>query len=232
MKWRPILDFSHLVHTAQVNPRPETYGQHGKFPPHVHFSQSAKKESFRNILITIDLEKSERRHFCSLSTPRSRRWSYHDGKLNYYCNSFACFQLQRYAICIGNSMICSDIWHKYHKWYFEIVIRNFTSLRRVKLRQFWNITSGIYAKYHVQIMLLFVYTTTHKRFVIFTCTYFKLSWNTTSLSQSNCRNFSCSSITGDIYIQTQVLSWGAILAGKINQLASRNSLAVLSKAGV
>ena len=148
MKWRPILDFSHLVHTAQVNPRPETYGPHGKFPPHVHFSQSAKKESFRNILITIDLEKSERRHVCSLSTPRSRRWSYHDGELNYYCNSFACFQLQRYAICIGNSMICSDISHKYHKWYFEIVIRNFTS------------TSGIYTKYHVQIMLLFVYTTT------------------------------------------------------------------------
>ena len=42
-------------------------------------------------------------------------------------------------------------------------------------------------------MLLFVYTTTHKRFVIFTCRYFKLSWNTTALSQSNCRNFSCSS---------------------------------------
>ena len=127
-KQRLILDFSHLVHTAQVNSRPETYGPHGKSPPHVHFSLSAKKESFRNILITIGLEKSEHRHFCSLSTPRSRRWSYHDGKLNYYCNSFACFQLQRYAICIGNSMICSDIWHKYHKWYFEIVIRNFTSL--------------------------------------------------------------------------------------------------------
>ena len=62
-------------------------------------------------------------------------------------------------------------------------------------RQFWNITSGIYAKYHVQIMLLFVYTTTLKRFVIFTCRYFKLSWNTTALSQSNCRNFSCTSIT-------------------------------------
>ena len=43
-------------------------------------------------------------------------------------------------------------------------------------------------------MLLFVYTTTRKRFVIFTCGYFKLSWNTTVLSQSNCRNFSCSSI--------------------------------------
>ena len=36
-------------------------------------------------------------------------------------------------------------------------------------------TSGIYAKCHVQIMLLFVYTTTRKRFVIFTCGYFKLS---------------------------------------------------------
>ena len=30
-------------------------------------------------------------------------------------------------ICIGNSMICTDIWHKYHEWYFKIVIRNFTS---------------------------------------------------------------------------------------------------------
>ena len=90
------------------------------------------------------------------------------------------------SICIGNSMICSDIWHKYHEWYFEIVIRN--------LGQFWNITSGIYAKYHVQIMLLFVYTTTCKRFVIFTCRYFKFSWNTTALSQSNCKNFSCSGI--------------------------------------
>ena len=80
-------------------------------------------------------------------------------------------------ISIGNSMICSGIWHKYHEWYFQIVIHN--------LRQFWNITSGIYAKYHVQIMLLFVYTTTHKRFVIFTSRYFKLSWNTTALSLSS-----------------------------------------------
>ena len=68
-------------------------------------------------------------------------------------------------------------------------------ISRDNLRQFWNITSGIYAKYHEQIMLLFVYTTTYTRFVIFTCRYFKLSWNTTALSQSNCRNFSCSSIT-------------------------------------
>ena len=67
-------------------------------------------------------------------------------------------------------------------------------VRRVKFETIWNITSGIYAKYYVQIMLLFVYTTTRKGFVIFTCRYFKLSWNTTALSQSNCRNFSCSII--------------------------------------
>ena len=47
-------------------------------------------------------------------------------------------------------------------------------------------------------MLLFVYTTTRKRFVIFTCRYFKLNWNTTALSQSNCSNFSCSSINSFI----------------------------------
>ena len=56
-------------------------------------------------------------------------------------------------ICIGNSMICSDNWHKYHEQYFKIVIHNF-----MILRQFWNIMSGINAKYHVQIMLLIVYT--------------------------------------------------------------------------
>ena len=70
----------------------------------------------------------------------------------------------------------------------------YTSFGEWNLRQFWNITSGIYAKYQLQIMLLFVYITTLKRFVIFTCRYFKLRWNTTALSQSNCRNFSCSSI--------------------------------------
>ena len=43
-------------------------------------------------------------------------------------------------------------------------------------------------------MLLFVYTTARKRFEIFTSRCFKLSWNTTALSQSNCRNVSCSSI--------------------------------------
>ena len=73
---------------------------------------------------------------------------------------------------------------------------NFTRqiLGEWNLKQFWNITSRIYAKSHVQIMLLFVYTTTRTRSVIFTCRYLKLSWNTTALSQSNCRNFSCRSI--------------------------------------
>ena len=31
-------------------------------------------------------------------------------------------------ICIGNSMIRSDIWHKYHEWYFKIVIRKFEAI--------------------------------------------------------------------------------------------------------
>ena len=42
--------------------------------------------------------------------------------------------------------------------------------------------------------IICLYYYTRKRFVIFTCRYFKLSWNTTALSQSNCSNFSCSSI--------------------------------------
>ena len=44
-------------------------------------------------------------------------------KQNLYILTFDIFL----PICIGNSMICSDIWHKYHKWYFKIVKRNFTS---------------------------------------------------------------------------------------------------------
>ena len=55
---------------------------------------------------------------------------------------------------------------KYHKWYsYQISPTNHA------------------------IICLYYY---HKRFVVFTCRYFKLSWNTTALSQSNCRNFSCS----------------------------------------
>ena len=65
---------------------------------------------------------------------------------------------------------------------------------RVKFETILKYHEWIYAKYHVQIVLLFVYTTTHTRFVIFTRRYFKLSRNTIALSQSNCRNLSCGSV--------------------------------------
>ena len=81
-------------------------------------------------------------------------------------------------------MIFRNCYTKFHK-----------PLGEWNLRQFWNITSGVYAKQRVQIMLLFVYTTSRKSYLISTCRYFKLSWNPTVLSQLNCRNFSCSSIT-------------------------------------
>ena len=51
------------------------------------------------------------------------------GKTFYFIflrNTFGSFY-SLYGISIGNSMICSDIWHIYHEWYFEIVVRNFTS---------------------------------------------------------------------------------------------------------
>ena len=95
------------------------------------------------------------------------------------------------------------LWVQVIAWFVVTFGTNTTSdiSKLLNLRQFWNMTSGIYAKYHVQIMLLFVYTTTSKRFVIFTCRYFKLSWDTTALSQPNCRNFSCSSIKSGIAAQ-------------------------------
>ena len=89
-------------------------------------------------------------------------------------------------IRIGNSMICSDISKllyvisravrrvkfetilKYHEWYLCQILRT-----------------------NHAIICLYYYP---QRYVIFTCRYFKLRWNTTALSQSNCRNFSCSSI--------------------------------------
>ena len=58
---------------------------------------------------------------------------------------------------------------KYHKWYLCQMSRT-----------------------NHAIICLYYYP---QKVVIFTCKYFKLSWNTTALSQSNCRFFSCSSIT-------------------------------------
>ena len=102
---------------------------------------------------------------------------------------------QKNYICIGNSMICSDIWYKYHKWYFKIVICNFMScLRPVKFETILKYHKCYFMPniMHKSCYHLFILTT-RKRFVIFTCRYFKLSWNTTALSQSNGRYFSCSS---------------------------------------
>ena len=161
-----------------------------------------------------------------------------------------------FCICIGSSMICSDIWHKYHEWYFEIVIRISRVFRRVKFEttlkyhewHLWQISVTNLACVQTSplphkkigrrdvcespslIAFLFIIyanvtgtrltTAIHRRLFyrffsegrgrlctgyykscyylfilslyIVTCRYFKLSWNTTALSQSNCRNFSCS----------------------------------------
>ena len=66
-------------------------------------------------------------------------------------------------------MICSDISKLLH-----VISR---ADKRVKFETIlkYHEWYGIYAKYLVQIMLLFVYTTSRKRFVIFPCRYFKLS---------------------------------------------------------
>ena len=71
------------------------------------------------------------------------------------------------------------------------------AVRRVKFETILKYHEWYLCQISLQIMLLIVYTTTRKWFVIFTCRYFKLSSNTTALSQSNCRNFSCSSIMVD-----------------------------------
>ena len=48
-------------------------------------------------------------------------------RLRSYENQPLVFQCNDNCICIGNSMICSDIWHKYQEWYFKIVLHNFTT---------------------------------------------------------------------------------------------------------
>ena len=70
-------------------------------------------------------------------------------------------------------MICSDV--------CQLFGTNTKSDILKLLYVYTYITSGIYAKYHVQIMQLFVYATTRKGFVIFACRYFKLSWHTTAV---------------------------------------------------
>ena len=58
--------------------------------------------------------------------------------------------------------------------------RHFSMNDVTRLRQFWNITSSIYAKYHSNHAIISVYYYPQK-VCNFTCRYFKLSWNTTAL---------------------------------------------------
>ena len=90
-------------------------------------------------------------------------------------------------ISISNSMICSDIWHKYHEWYFKLLYVIEWAIRRVKFE-----TILKYQKWHLRQIshtnhAIICLTTTLKSFVIFTCRYLKLSWNTTALSQSTAK---------------------------------------------
>ena len=93
------------------------------------------------------------------------------------------------------SMGSSDIWHKNQEWYFKIANVVSRAVRGEKFETILTLHES-YAKYLIQIML-FVYTTTRKRFLIAqSFGYFKSSWITTALSQSNWRKFSCSSVRG------------------------------------
>ena len=64
------------------------------------------------------------------------------------------------------------------------------------------------------IMVLFVYTTTSKRYVTFTCRYFKLSWKTTALSQSNCWNCLWSSVSMENHSSMTGWCWESVTLTK------------------
>ena len=116
-------------------------------------------------------------------------------------------------------MICIDIWHKYHEWYFEICDK--FEISRVIFMP--NITYK--SCYYLFILL-------PARFVIFTCRYFKLSWNTTALSQSNCRNFSCSSINTLIsMVKEKTLSFHRNGVEGVETCNSRSMLVIMQVPG-
>ena len=84
------------------------------------------------ILLTRTITSSRNNQKREVQRPGSKEYWKADQN-NVYCFLITIFQLAIPAfftftdISIGNSMISSDIWHKYHEWYFKIVIRNFTS---------------------------------------------------------------------------------------------------------
>ena len=88
-----------------------------------------------------------------------------------------------FDICIGNSMISSDIWHKYLEWCFKIVISNSWAVRQVKFETIlkyheWYLCQ--ISRTNHAVICLYYYP---QKVVIFTCRYYKLSWNTAALSQ-------------------------------------------------
>ena len=116
-------------------------------------------------------------------------------------------------ISIGNSVICSDIWHKY---VLKIIVLPNGSWN---LRQFWNIIEWYLCQIshytNHPIICLYYFP---QRFVIFKCGYFKLRWNTAALSQSKFRNFSCSSINSLMPLYFTVVWWFCSTQEKISRV--------------
>ena len=78
-------------------------------------------------------------------------------------------------ICIGNSTICSDIWHKNTtRDILKLLYVVSRAVRRVKFETILKYHEWYLCQISLQIVLLFVYTTT-REIEIFTCRYFKLS---------------------------------------------------------
>ena len=102
-------------------------------------------------------------------------------------------------------MICSDIWHKYDGWYFETVTYYSCYIFLCIIHIIHIVIHFISDNFEIpQVVFMPNITKKHAiiclcyyphRFVILTCRYFKLFWNTTALGQSNWRNHSCSSIS-------------------------------------
>ena len=127
---------------------------------------------------------------------------------------------RQFSICIGNSMISRDIWHKFHEWYFKIVRHNLKFETILKYHE-WYLCQISHTNH--AIICLYYYP---QKVVIFTCRYFKLSWNTTVLSQSNCRNFSCSSIMYRIWwVVSELNKYTCTTAQKSKALIQRNYIA-------
>ena len=110
-------------------------------------------------------------------------------------------------------MISSDIWHKYQSPGDEVdTTSDISKLLDVISRAVRRVKFETILKYHEwylcqisrtnhAIICLYYYP---QKVVIFTCRYFKLSWNITALSQSNCRNVSCSIINSYIELLCNV----------------------------